>query len=491
MADTFKGIITADGKKRQLPYRNVLETPVSDATLSVQGGFADAKVVGDNFKKAKAETDSLKEDLNIFLENKKIENTLKNDMLYLSNTARWFINNIFPKGAIINKISFIINNNTSEDDVTIELWNVKNESLELEAEISLGLLKKGTVNISLHKSLEWDTRISLKSNTSGLIGWDNSYGILTYSKDLQNTTIQKDNINSLKGTIISTVTYSIRKYNFKTVVTVGENCDYEEIQDAIDSVKEDSYNNPYTIVVFPKKIPYGRFSLIRDKENLENWNAYTWSNNNVPNISIIGLDKTKVIVKESRGEYEMPCCEALTNGIIKNISFIINHDKPISTPIKGGYAVHIDADTLNSQGYNMIFEDCNFSSDQAPAVGIGLHENANLIFNRCNFENTGDISYKPNSDYKNIANYGGVFCHSDKKADIQNQNITFDTCRGFTKYGSGLWLAKAGDYNGGMIVKAFGNAFNRIGTSGGKVNREDGIELQFTSFGNNSDALNA
>jgi hypothetical protein len=63
MADTFKGIITADGKKRQLSYGSVLETPVSDGTLSIQGGFADAKVVGNNFKKAKAETDSLKEDL--------------------------------------------------------------------------------------------------------------------------------------------------------------------------------------------------------------------------------------------------------------------------------------------------------------------------------------------------------------------------------------------------------------------------------------------
>lgn len=63
MADTFKGIITADGKKRQLLYGSVIETPVSDATLSTQGGFADAKVVGDKFKKIKVETDSLKEDI--------------------------------------------------------------------------------------------------------------------------------------------------------------------------------------------------------------------------------------------------------------------------------------------------------------------------------------------------------------------------------------------------------------------------------------------
>ena len=63
MADTFKGIITSDGKKRQLPYMNVLETPVSDKTLSVEGGFADSKIVGDKFAKVDSETASLKEDL--------------------------------------------------------------------------------------------------------------------------------------------------------------------------------------------------------------------------------------------------------------------------------------------------------------------------------------------------------------------------------------------------------------------------------------------
>ena len=63
MADTFKGIITADGKKRQLSYGSILEIPASDETLSIQGGFADAKVVGDKFKEVKAETDSLKEDI--------------------------------------------------------------------------------------------------------------------------------------------------------------------------------------------------------------------------------------------------------------------------------------------------------------------------------------------------------------------------------------------------------------------------------------------
>ena len=63
MTDTFKGIVTADGKKRQLPYGSVLETPIANKTLDTEGAFADAKAVGDKFKEVKAETASLKEDL--------------------------------------------------------------------------------------------------------------------------------------------------------------------------------------------------------------------------------------------------------------------------------------------------------------------------------------------------------------------------------------------------------------------------------------------
>lgn len=66
MADTFKGITTADGKKRQLPYSAVLDKPVSDKTLSEEGGFADSKAVGDKFAKVDSETASLKEDLSSY-----------------------------------------------------------------------------------------------------------------------------------------------------------------------------------------------------------------------------------------------------------------------------------------------------------------------------------------------------------------------------------------------------------------------------------------
>lgn len=62
MADTFKGIVTADGKKRQLPYRNILDIPISDPSLTVDGGFADAAVVGKKNKKTDEAIASLKEE---------------------------------------------------------------------------------------------------------------------------------------------------------------------------------------------------------------------------------------------------------------------------------------------------------------------------------------------------------------------------------------------------------------------------------------------
>ena len=63
MANTFKGIVTSDGKKRQLPYGNILDIPISDPSLTVEGGFADAAVVGKKNKKTDEEIASLKEDM--------------------------------------------------------------------------------------------------------------------------------------------------------------------------------------------------------------------------------------------------------------------------------------------------------------------------------------------------------------------------------------------------------------------------------------------
>lgn len=62
MAESILKIHTQNG---DIPvgYPGLADKPIADKTLSVEGAFADSKVVGDKFKEVKTETDSLKEDL--------------------------------------------------------------------------------------------------------------------------------------------------------------------------------------------------------------------------------------------------------------------------------------------------------------------------------------------------------------------------------------------------------------------------------------------
>lgn len=62
MAESILKIHTQNG---DIPvgYPGLANKPIADKTLSVEGAFADSKAVGDKFKEAKTETDSLKEDL--------------------------------------------------------------------------------------------------------------------------------------------------------------------------------------------------------------------------------------------------------------------------------------------------------------------------------------------------------------------------------------------------------------------------------------------
>ena len=121
MADTFKGIITADGKKRQLPYGSVLDKPVSDETLSILGAFADAKVVGGKFKEVKAETASLKEDIgdlenlkyrelydNLFYNFFAIATNKSGNMTEYGNAQHMFMTNPYSDGLKLESGNYLV-----------------------------------------------------------------------------------------------------------------------------------------------------------------------------------------------------------------------------------------------------------------------------------------------------------------------------------------------------------------------------------------------
>lgn len=121
MADTFKGIITVDGKKRQLPYGSVLDKPVSDETLSIQGAFADAKVVGDKFAKVDSETASLKEDIgdlenlkyrelydNLFYNFFAIATNKSGNMTEYGNAQHMFMTNPYSDGLKLESGNYLV-----------------------------------------------------------------------------------------------------------------------------------------------------------------------------------------------------------------------------------------------------------------------------------------------------------------------------------------------------------------------------------------------
>lgn len=137
----------------------------------------------------------------------------------------------------------------------------------------------------------------------------------------------------------------------------------------------------------------------------------------------------------------------------------------------------------------MTFENCNFFSDTGPAVGIGMHTNANLTFINCYFESTSLASYIPNENYFNLTTYGCVFAHSSQLSDASNQKLTFRNCVGVCKDGDrSLWVAKAGNFSsqtGDFTLTLINNIFynNKINNSGYIISQD--ITLNPINYGNN------
>ena len=104
MTDTFKGIVTSDGKRRQMLYSYLLGLPESDVSLEISGGFADAKTVGDQLKYIRqqiADIQYIPVEILSFINNISIAElgSSVNEV-----TLTWKLNKI-PKSATLNNIS--------------------------------------------------------------------------------------------------------------------------------------------------------------------------------------------------------------------------------------------------------------------------------------------------------------------------------------------------------------------------------------------------
>lgn len=406
------------------------------------------------------------------------ENSVQDTLL---SNKRWFFARNFHKGEIISNISFY---SAKYNNVDIEIWERDNDTLAKVQTDSVSTNIAGTYKLDLNYVVKKDAYISFIQSRISIPAQSTNAHYLMYCNDVsaETNSLTFSSLTNLPNFIPSfNVTY---KVNVDTTLLIGEGMQYENIQDALNNITDDSAQKPYTLLILPSAQPYPRFSMIRKLDQ-----SYPWSNVNPRYISLIGLDKRNCVIQSDTGEYDSPPAELMTNGIIRNLIFRMTKNVPISTPTKGGYAVHIDCRTLNDVGYNMTFENCDFYSETGPAAGIGGHTNAELTFRECQFESVSSSDYMPNENYVNLTDYGCLFAHTSTLANANNQKLSLQNCVGVCKEGSkSLWVAKAGNFSaqtGDFTLTLLNNVFWNKTTGTSAYSIGSAITLNPMNFGNN------
>lgn len=189
------------------------------------------------------------------------------------------------------------------------------------------------------------------------------------------------------------------------VYHVGPGLTYTQIQQVLDTATEDGI----TIILHPSDTPYTRFSTMRQLNE-----SYPWSGlARVRNISIIGMDKARCVVRDDSGQYDTPPAEIACNGMVKNVTFVSTHDDGTFVSGPPSYAVHVDNRPADIAGMRLTFEDCIFVSYQCSPLGIGIYRNQTVKFRNCEFHNRTPQDFAPYADYPTDYNMlGAIIVHT-------------------------------------------------------------------------------
>ena len=242
------------------------------------------------------------------------------------------------------------------------------------------------------------------------------------------------------------------KHNIPTIIYVGNQngCDYTTIQDAIDSIKDDSPSKPYTIVILPGN--YERFKLRGATYQTPRW------------ISLFGYDSNTTIVFDNLGDYSYPPAEIQTNGTIQGISFINMTDEEHHTQTQGrtfAYAVHVDFGSCKVK-----FINCKFVSNAGAAVGIGTCKDCDFTFENCTFISECDGTFGD-------VGHGGLFVHTGLADNQTNQGLTVRNSISYAPHQQyGARFAVISGYTGGTYNYNFQN-FGAFGNNGADVSLQD------------------
>lgn len=447
MADTFKGIITADGKKRQLPYGAVLDRPVSDKTLSEEGGFADAKVVGNKFTKVDSETASLKEDLI------KLKETTNLDILYLEKNCN--VQGFYPADYNVNGLGLLMKN-------VPKFVHSINTECELTGN---GVVKLDILDSSRNEI--FSTSIDVTDYSSGvkrLIFDVNEYideekiWIRIYSETLGIGRVEPSSIN--KKVVDASNTYStflvngewnyglnynyipyctIIGYTVKKSLFVGTNHKFTKIKDAVDYANE-HISNGWDIF-----IESGIYDIYSEFGGDAWYSAITSSKGDMQglslgnNINIIGIGNVKLILNAPDNlatSLNVPNLSVIElpnkNNRIENINIVCKNVR---------YGIHDETDggQSNSKRYfkNIRVKHNGCVSDTwsvGVSYGCGSSDNSYFEYENCIFE-SGWLAHQnssqtipPNFIANNCTFNGGSYAVSLNTSGVCKANITFNNC---------------------------------------------------------------
>ena len=194
------------------------------------------------------------------------------------------------------------------------------------------------------------------------------------------------------------------------VVDAKGNGDFITINSALASIKDDSSDNPYTILIYPAV--YKEVVAIQGGRH----------------ISLIGVNMKDCIIRDNTGLYENSPLQIQGDCLIENLTIIATHDENAEMPHTGNkaYAIHID---YEGEGITTV-RNCRLISYQSSAIGAGLHQDQTLLIENCEL-----TSYTPNasswdetSDWTATPSYGALFVHSATDSNVTNQRLIIKDC---------------------------------------------------------------
>lgn len=393
---------------------------------------------------------------------------------HINANVRFIQKDIIFKNSYLNYVDVYLGNDSSfiGGTLKLELFSTNGSTLSKYYEKSF-TTKVGVNKLDVNKMITKNTYIAFSRNGFSLLKYkQGSTNNCYYTSDINSNSLNISSLNlgnfilSMKVEVLD---LGIRTFKLETsnvLLVDKENGDFTNIQDAINSINDDSEIKPYTIMVGQGVFP--RFSMRSSVTGIDRMRY----------ISIIGTNKYSSIIRDNTGHYVTGSCDIWNKGTIENLTVEVSHENDTSEERRKAYALHFDFGQCDTEVRN-----CILISHQAPAVGIGLYQDTTIKFKDCELYNLCP------SDYGTMVDYGAIFCHSQSAENITNQNIKLENCKVVSQNGDkSAWFSKIGT-GGEMIVESINTMYysHKEGIGAKVINN---AKLSPYSYGNNASNMN-